>query len=401
MYTPLHYACVVGSLESASILINQNAEVNAFSRNYNTPLHLAAKHNHSLLIELLLQNGAKINSRDSNGRNPLMIAAKYGSLESIKALLKTADIYEVDMRKWTCLHYACFHKQVKVVAELVTRDADKGKLVQMKNSQSKTAYEITSDAASKEAFNTIWAAAAKGDMDLARRLIRRGDDVNRPSVHEYETPLIFCVKSFELFKRKTLTEAQKIKDVGKTAFLRVKNQKDIDEFRRKQILMLRFLIDLGARCEDLDRYGKSAIDHTSDEKIKEILQGKMGIQSSTINQTVINHDYSKITTDYTIKTTTNVKIENKTYQDPTTKLSVQERSNFNKLAKVAEDEYAEDFEEEVSPPQKIKEKSNFQDPFTNSRNQDNALAPSENKSDFPAFKRNPPLRDNSKELSDF
>lgn len=59
-WSALHHAASIGDLQSASMLIEQNAKVNAFSNQNRTPLHLAAANNHVELIELLLMNNAEL-----------------------------------------------------------------------------------------------------------------------------------------------------------------------------------------------------------------------------------------------------------------------------------------------------------------------------------------------------
>ena len=53
-WTPLHHACYIGDLNSASFLIENGSKVNAYSNKNRTPLHLAAMNNHVDVIKALL-----------------------------------------------------------------------------------------------------------------------------------------------------------------------------------------------------------------------------------------------------------------------------------------------------------------------------------------------------------
>lgn len=112
LYTPLHYACIIGNLTDAELLISQGGNTNACSQYKLTPLHMAAMHNHVSILKLLIENQAKKNAKDHRKRTPLHLAAKKGSLESVRFLMNSgADIYTEDIRKWTPLHYASFHSK--------------------------------------------------------------------------------------------------------------------------------------------------------------------------------------------------------------------------------------------------------------------------------------------------
>ncbi|CAG9328088.1 unnamed protein product [Blepharisma stoltei] len=241
LYTPLHYASMLGKLEDALQLIKQGADVNALSQYELTPLHLAAKNNKANMIKPLIENGAIKDARDHKDTTPFMLAAKYGALNSLKALLENgANPYEVDDRKWTALHYASFHNKSKIVEELIRWDSDYNKLYLMKNSQGKTPIALTSKPKTKEAFDTLWMAAIKGDLDLARRLVRKGHDINGRTLFERVTPLMNAAKN-------------------------------------SQVLMVKFLLDNGAKVEVVDRYRHTALDYAREvghPQIIAMIEGK-------------------------------------------------------------------------------------------------------------------------------
>lgn len=63
-----------------------------------------------------------------------------------------ADLYGVDFRQWSALHYAAYNGHAAVVNYLVKWDADFDKLRRMRNSQHKLAFEIVKGEDTKHAF---------------------------------------------------------------------------------------------------------------------------------------------------------------------------------------------------------------------------------------------------------
>lgn len=66
-YTPLHVASLRGNTESAKLLVQCGAEVNALSARGETPLLLACKSGNLDLIKFLLENGAIETLKDNRG----------------------------------------------------------------------------------------------------------------------------------------------------------------------------------------------------------------------------------------------------------------------------------------------------------------------------------------------
>ena len=94
-----------------------------------------------------------------------------------------------DHRNWTALHYAAYNGHPKVVNFLVKFEADKDQLFHVKNSQGKTAFIIAKNDAVKKAFNHIWKSCKIGDLDMVRVLLREGEDENRKTQDNENTPM--------------------------------------------------------------------------------------------------------------------------------------------------------------------------------------------------------------------
>ncbi len=77
-YTPLLFASRVGDLETARVLIEHGADVNARSVGDGTPLIMAASQGHEDLALYLLSEGANPNVADGNGMTPLHYALRDG-----------------------------------------------------------------------------------------------------------------------------------------------------------------------------------------------------------------------------------------------------------------------------------------------------------------------------------
>lgn len=93
-----------------------------------------------------------------------------------------ANIYALDERKWTPLHYAAYNGFPRVCKKLLTWSVDRDpKLRDARNSQNKVAFNVCKNPETKLGFRVIWSAARDGELDLCRVLIREGQDINEQS----------------------------------------------------------------------------------------------------------------------------------------------------------------------------------------------------------------------------
>lgn len=86
--TPLMHAAMSGQLDITGFLINQHAQVNAYSKTLQTPLILAAQNDHEPIVRVLIENGALVNVSDNRGMTPLMWATARGNWSMINFLLQ-------------------------------------------------------------------------------------------------------------------------------------------------------------------------------------------------------------------------------------------------------------------------------------------------------------------------
>lgn len=89
--TPLHIACHYGHLASAILLVNNSAKIYAFSAEGFTPLHMACKQGYTELAEFLVDKGASVHVKDNNEMTPIDITT---SGEIIRLLLNHGAPYK-------------------------------------------------------------------------------------------------------------------------------------------------------------------------------------------------------------------------------------------------------------------------------------------------------------------
>jgi len=129
--TPLHWACLLGQVIMARLLIRRGARVNASNNKGATPLHYAAcklSPSHTLCAELLILHGAKVNPKNKLNETPLHYAVtksktmRSGNVGCIHLLCRwRADPTMKDSNHRTPLHYAAQYGQIQVCNMLIER----------------------------------------------------------------------------------------------------------------------------------------------------------------------------------------------------------------------------------------------------------------------------------------
>lgn len=125
--TPLHKAIELGRRETAELLLDKGANINAVTIGVKeTPLHVAVRCNRKELVELLLNGGANINAVERRRRTPLHVAVRYNSHKELVELLleKGANVNAVDNLGMTPLHFALKYDQEELVGLLLKKGAN-------------------------------------------------------------------------------------------------------------------------------------------------------------------------------------------------------------------------------------------------------------------------------------
>ena len=88
-FTALHFPAFFGGVESARVLLDRGADVDAHGRGWmtGTPLNSAAAGRHADVARLLLDRGADPNARQGSGWTPLHSSAHNGDAETVALLL--------------------------------------------------------------------------------------------------------------------------------------------------------------------------------------------------------------------------------------------------------------------------------------------------------------------------
>jgi ankyrin repeat protein len=149
-----------GDIETVKQHLDAGADVNAKVMNGSTPLTSAAYSGHKEIVELLLANGADVNANDRNGSTPLHSA-------------KTKEIAEL----------------------LIAKGAD----VNARNKNNETPIDLARRKSTRillrengAEYSTIHYAARHGDLDMVKKFLTKGVDVNIKYGKNEWTPLLFA-----------------------------------------------------------------------------------------------------------------------------------------------------------------------------------------------------------------
>ena len=195
-WTALHHAAFKGDLIAWAELIQNGANVNAFSTSMKTPIHLAAYYNHPEIIHLLAQSGANLegitndeilhfstlkHSMLAENVAPLLLTAKRGNIEWFELLLKLgAYFYTADIRKWNWLHYATYHNHINLIRLILRLDYEQNGLRNMKNSRGNIPQHLCACLKAKLIYEEVWQPAEYGEEDMEET-----DGQNdEPEIHE-------------------------------------------------------------------------------------------------------------------------------------------------------------------------------------------------------------------------
>ena len=121
----LHLPSANGSLETARVLLDAGAAVDATDPTGLTALMCAAFQGHEPIIRLLIDAGASLETRDQEGYTALMFAANAGRASAVRTLLEVgADPHARAKDDSTPLMFAAQHAHNDVVVMLLDAGAD-------------------------------------------------------------------------------------------------------------------------------------------------------------------------------------------------------------------------------------------------------------------------------------
>ncbi|XP_065826100.1 uncharacterized protein [Oscarella lobularis] len=118
-WTSLMMACQKGHLNTVSLLVSKQSDINIKEKNGWTALHFASFYGQTAVTEYLIEHcGVNVNEQNDNGWTSLMMACQKGHLDTVQLLVsKQCDINIREKDGWTALHVASYHGQTAVVTE--------------------------------------------------------------------------------------------------------------------------------------------------------------------------------------------------------------------------------------------------------------------------------------------
>ena len=223
---PLHHACSWGDFETAQVLLDHRAKVNAQNADGHTPLHKLSQRSdpddfafEDRFVRLILEHGADVNAQDKDQETPLHLASSMSNYPIAEMLLdcgadvhaqnadgrtplhrvsqgigmsdfhrslnpyvvqllleRGADLNVVDKNGETPLHSACFHGQIEVALALVDHGAN---LSALNADDQRPLHRV---------FQDIYCSSSGDQSASLIKLLERGVDVNARDKNQ-ATPL--------------------------------------------------------------------------------------------------------------------------------------------------------------------------------------------------------------------
>ncbi|WP_462317635.1 ankyrin repeat domain-containing protein [Marinilabilia sp.] len=124
---PIHQAAFEGNIEALQKSLNSNTKADLLNPDGHTPLMLAAFNGHTNAVKLLIEKGASTDIVDQKGLTPLHFAASGPYPVTVEALLENgSNINAIDsLEHFTPLMYAAAEGNTEVVKVLIRHGADK------------------------------------------------------------------------------------------------------------------------------------------------------------------------------------------------------------------------------------------------------------------------------------
>ncbi|KAF4452558.1 ankyrin repeat [Fusarium albosuccineum] len=192
--TPLHCAAMSGRLHLVSLLVSRGGDVKIANYEGRTPLHLAAMGDSAKMISLLLDLGSDIEAQDQARRTPLHLATIAEKMVSIETLIgRKADLTATDNNDSTPL-YLVMMKLAKLKANPATKDNDKAAIPYLSALRNSEVIKVLRD--QDVLWLSIRIAIRNNEINIISLLMDSMDEDSWPPRNDNnETPFHFAVVS--------------------------------------------------------------------------------------------------------------------------------------------------------------------------------------------------------------
>ena len=206
--TPLMWAAVKGHTVCVGYLLQNGARLNLEDRERRTALHLAADGGYLEVIKRLVEVGHDVNQRDEEERTPLILAAMKGHTVCVEYLIQNcAQLDLKDKDGLTALHRAAVRGHLEVMKRLVGAGQD---VNQRDRGTERTPLMCAAvwghtdcveyliqkgaqlDLEEKNNQTALHYAAMGGRLEVMKRLVDAGQDVNQRDELGERTPLMLA-----------------------------------------------------------------------------------------------------------------------------------------------------------------------------------------------------------------
>ncbi|MFN7138109.1 MAG: ankyrin repeat domain-containing protein [Limisphaerales bacterium] len=213
--TPLYLAAARGQREIVELLIKHKADVNAKSKHGETPLHRAVTRDLDT-AKLLINKGADVNAVNVNKWSPLwQVLESGGGQKTVRLLLENGADAQHSINGYTLLHHAAFKGRVEIIPLLVEAGADPNAppegeiptplMTAVRQTQQEAVVALVTAKADLNATNNAGRTALHlslliqpppgsgvGGIDIAKMLVSAGANLNIKD-NEGRTPIFYAL----------------------------------------------------------------------------------------------------------------------------------------------------------------------------------------------------------------
>ena len=310
--TALMWAAYFNRIEIVKLLIENRAKLDEKDKKGKTALIISAICGNTDVVRLLVEKGCSLDEKDNEGDTALLSSIRCGCSKIAKILIESgANLDEKNQYGKTALILAAYKGNINIAKLLIERGAK----LDEKDNEGKTAL--------------IW-AVENGKLEIVELLIKEGANLDKRD-NERNTALILAIYKdyLDVHRNKNYTKIAKLLieaganlnvryNLGKNALIwavylnrteivkliikkiietekQIKNEKDIKKYNHEylnekdkngftaliwaaylgRLELVELLVKSGAKIDETDNSGKTAIDYAKTDEIKQLLLEKL------------------------------------------------------------------------------------------------------------------------------